>query len=177
MKFRCGAPLLAALAIGAAGCSGANSVGSGVNLHSNNSGGALSLGSTTTTTLAPDTTVASGPSPTTAPPATSAPASTAPPRTTPPTSATSVYTIDIESDTSGKPAFDPPNVAVYQGTDVKWVNTDIKAHSVVANDGAFTSPMIPPGGSWTWVANTVGSHSYADGTRPYAVGTVEVDAR
>ncbi|MHB1444791.1 MAG: DsbA family protein, partial [Acidimicrobiales bacterium] len=68
MKIGLGTVLVAALAVGAAGCSGTNSVGSGVNLHSNNSGGALSLGSTTTTTNASATTAASGPTPTTAPP-------------------------------------------------------------------------------------------------------------
>lgn len=167
--------LMVLLAVLLAGCSGSSSVGSGVNLHSSGGGGNLSLGSTTTA-AAGHSSAPSTAAPTTAPPTTSAPA-TSTPVTSPPTTAAAAYVIHINGDASGQPAFDPTNVAVYQGTTVEWINTDSKPHSVVASDGAFTSPSIPPGGRWSWVANTVGRHSYADGTRPYAVGTLEVAAR
>ncbi len=162
------------LAIGLAACGGSNSVGSGVNLHGSGGAGNLSLGSTTSTTAI---------TPTSAPPTTTSPAravtTTSPPTTAARTVTTvaSVYVIHINGDTSGQPAFAPTDVAVYQGTSVEWINSDSKPHSVVATDGAFTSPSIPPGGSWTWVANTAGRHDYADGTRPYATGTLEVAAR
>jgi len=155
-------------------CGGGNSVGSGVNLSGKGSGGALSLGSTTTTASASVTSTAPPTSrpaatATTAPPATAAPSTTAP--------SAPVYTITIEGDSSGASPFSPPNVAVYQDTPVKWVNADSKPHSVLAGDGAFNSGTIPPGGSWTWVATSVGKHSYADGTRPYAVGEIQVAPR
>lgn len=162
-----------ALAVLAA-CGGGNSVGSGVNLNSKGGGGALSLGSTTTTAAAVQTTSAAAPTTTQA----RAAATTAPPATAPPTTAAApVFTITIESDNSGQSPFSPPDAAVYAGTPVKWVNSDSKPHSVVANDGAFNSGTIPPGGSWTWVARVAGSHGYADGTRPYAVGTLQVANR
>lgn len=155
-------------------CGGGNSVGSGVNLNGKGSGGALSLGSTTTTAAAtPSTMAATATTRAAGPATTAAPATTAPPTT----AAAPVYTITIEGDNSGQSAFNPPNVAVYQGTPVKWVNADSKPHSVVASDGAFSSGTIAPGGSWTWVANSVGKHSYSDGTRPYAVGELQVAPR
>ena len=153
-------------------CGGNNAVGSGVNLHGSGGGGNLSLGSTTSTTAAAGnratTTSVAASAATTAPPTTVT-------RTTAP--APAAYIIHINGDTSGQPAFGPTNVAVYQGTTVEWINSDSKPHSVVATDGAFSSPTIPPGGSWSWVANTVGRHDYADGTRPYATGTLEVASR
>ncbi|HUZ43143.1 MAG TPA: hypothetical protein VMU63_01970 [Acidimicrobiales bacterium] len=171
MKFRVLAAVALAVGLVTAACGGGSSVGSGVNLNGKGGGGALSLGSTTTTTLVATTTIA--PTATTRAPSATP---TSPPPTSPRTTAppAPVYTITIESDSSGQPPFNPPDVAVYQGTPVKWVNSDSKAHSVVASDGAFNSGPIAPGASWTWVASSVGKHSYADGTRPYAVGTLEV---
>ncbi|HZU74548.1 MAG TPA: hypothetical protein VE990_17455 [Acidimicrobiales bacterium] len=175
MRTRTAIVALIALPTLLAACGGSNSVGSGVNLNNKGGGGALSLGSTTTTSgggAAPTTTrpVAT----TEAPAVTRAPATTAPPTTAP---QAQTFTITIESDTSGQPPFNPPDAAVYAGTPVKWVNADSKPHTVTANDGAFSSPSIAPGASFTWVANSVGKHNYADGTRPYAVGTLEVAAR
>ena len=161
-------------AFGLTGCGSSNAVGSGVNLHGSGGGGNLSLGSTTTTGAtgggagASSTTAA--PTPSTAPPTTAA-------HVTATTAAPAAYVIHINGDSSGQPAFAPTNVAVYQGTTVEWINSDSKAHSVVSTDGSFSSPSIPPGGSWSWVANTTGRHDYADGTRPYATGTVEVAPR
>jgi hypothetical protein len=49
--------------------------------------------------------------------------------------------------------------------------------SVVANDGTFRSPDIPPGGTFLYQATKAGSYQYQDGTRPYANGFVRVVAR
>jgi plastocyanin len=71
--------------------------------------------------------------------------------------------------------FDPSAVRVYKGSFVKWVNHDTVARSVESDDGkSFVSPSIPPGGSWTYTASTPGQFAYHDGTRPYAVATLEV---
>lgn len=174
MKLRILPVAAVAAALLFSACGGGNAVGSGVNLSGKGGGGALSLGSTTTTAAAA---VTSTTPPTTRPTSatTTAPRPTTAPTTTAP--AAPVYTITIEGDSSGASPFNPPNVAVYQGTPVKWVNADSKPHSVVSSDGAFNSGTIPPGGSWTWVANSVGKHSYADGTRPYAVGEIQVAPR
>jgi hypothetical protein len=46
--------------------------------------------------------------------------------------------------------------------------------SVVADNGAFTSPLLPPRSKFDYLANTAGTINCHDGTRPYAVGTLEV---
>jgi hypothetical protein len=37
--------------------------------------------------------------------------------------------------------------------------------------------MLQPGGTFRYAASTAGNFPYTDGTRPYAVGTIEVIAR
>ncbi len=44
---------------------------------------------------------------------------------------------------------------------VTWRNTDVKPHRVVGSDGTFSSPVIPPGGSWSHVFPP-GEYSYID---------------
>ena len=71
--------------------------------------------------------------------------------------------------------FAPKDATVKVGQTVKWVNQDTQARSVVSDDGrSFSSPAIAPGASWTYQANTPGTFAYHDGTRPYAVATLEV---
>lgn len=84
-----------------------------------------------------------------------------------------VIQISIRSDNAGS-AFDPSVVRVTKGGKVTWVNNDSTARSVEADGGAFNSGLIPPGGSWTWTATRSGRHDYHDGTRPYAVASLEV---
>ena len=84
-------------------------------------------------------------------------------------------TIKIQSDSAaGGSQFDPRTTRVSRGSVVRWVNVDKVARSVVADSNAFNSPSIPPGGHWDYTANTPGQFNYHDGTRPYAVGTLEV---
>jgi plastocyanin len=87
-------------------------------------------------------------------------------------------TVDVAilSDTSGSASqFDPSAVRIYRGGIIKWTNKDSVARSVQSDDAhSFASPTIPPGGSWTFQMNTAGQFPYHDGTRPYAVATVEV---
>jgi plastocyanin len=84
------------------------------------------------------------------------------------------FVITINGDNSTAPQFDPPAAAVAVGSVVKFVNADSKEHSVVDQKSAFRSPPIPPGGSWKYKAVTPGEYNYQDGTRPYAVGRLEV---
>jgi plastocyanin len=129
------------------------------------------LGARTTTTAGPATTVAErggqlgvgGATTTTRPTATTAPA---PKQQT--------FEIDINSDNAGATQFDPAAARVFKGTVVTWTNKDAVARSVEADNGAFRSPSIPPGGTFTLTANTPGSFNYHDGTRPYAVASLEV---
>ena len=167
--------ILALVAVAALGaCSEDNTVGEGVQTEGLEGGGQR-LGETTTT-AAPVTTAPAAAAPTTAAPTTTAKATatTAAPTTTAKPAATA-FEISIYSDTSGQSnQFEPRQAAVRRGTTVRFINKDSVARSVEAADGSFGSGPIAPGASWDYVADTPGQYNYADGTRPYAVGTLIV---
>lgn len=104
--------------------------------------------------------------------------STAPPTTAARVTATTrpvALTISIIKDA---PFFEPQDSSAYVGTNVVWVNRDAVPHSVVAQNGAFHSPNIPPGQSFTWVVAGSGTMTYTDAaTRPFATGTLTVLSR
>ena len=159
----------------AGACSEDNEVGSGVKVDKNAAGSNNRLGATTTTAAAPTTTAAA--TATTAAPTapTAAPKSTtttAAPTTTAPKA--TAFEISINGDNSGKKQFDPPQAGVRLGTVVRWVNTDSVDRVVQSEEAGFQSPPIPPGGSWEYKTDTKGTFNYQDGTRPYAVGVLQV---
>ncbi len=83
--------------------------------------------------------------------------------------------VAINSDSKGS-AFDPSAVRVSKGSKITWVNKDSVVRSVEADDGHFNSGNLSPGASFTYTANQIGKFNYHDGTRPYAVGSIEVVA-
>lgn len=174
--------LLLAAGLGLGACASSTKVGAGVHVGKTHGNANLTLPGQSnspspgaTTAGAPKGTAAT----TTAPPATQAVAS---PTTTEhaatATTAAKPFAIGIYGDVNSqnKPAFDPPDAAVYVGTPVVFTNYDTTARSVVAEGGAFKSPLIAPGASWTWVPRVAGTYNYQDGTRPYANGTIQVYA-
>ena len=151
-----------------AGCSEDNQVGSRelTDFEQKQQG---RLGSTTTAAAAPTTTAAAqqpGEQTTTT---RAAPATTAKP-------ATKGYEIKIQSDQSST-QFEPRVAQVFTGTPVTWTNTDSVPRSVEFADQSYVSGPIAPGASATFTANRAGEFNYSDGTRPYAVGTLRVQAR
>lgn len=129
------------------------------------------LGATTTTVSQSSTTVASklGVNATTTTTAKAATTSTTIDKS---------FIITINGDKSGAASqFDPSQASVYVGAVVKWVNKDSVARSVVAQNGLFRSPPIPPGGNFVYQATKAGDYAYQDGTRPYANGFLRVVAR
>lgn len=83
--------------------------------------------------------------------------------------------VRICDDTQGCPnQFDPRIAIVGVGGKVRFKNTGTKTYSVQATNGAFSSPPIKPGAVWVYTATTRGQFDYADGSRPYAVGTIQV---
>jgi plastocyanin len=78
---------------------------------------------------------------------------------------------------SGPSQFEPAQAAAYVGGVFRWTNKDSVARSVLADDGSFTSPSLPPGGTFELKAQKAGTFNYHDGTRPYAVGAIQVIAR
>jgi plastocyanin len=163
-----------------AACGEDNKVGEGVDLGVKSQVEQERLGARTTTTAPPDTAPPSqekaSVGATTAPPTTQPPApTTAPPTTQAPEKV--AIEISINGDSSGTTQFEPSQSRVFAGSLVRWTNKDTVARSVEADGGAFNSGMLEPGQSFTYRADQVGRFNYTDGTRPYAVGALEVIAR
>lgn len=161
--------LAAALFLGA--CSSDNKVGEGVDLSIGNQVDQQRLGQATTT-VAPPTTAPGAPSGGGALGRATTTAPTTPPTTEAPKP--QFFEISINGDNSGTSQFNPSAVAVGKGVTVRWTNKDSVARSVEAENGAFNSGPIQPGGTFLWKADKVGAFNYTDGTRPYAVGRIEV---
>jgi plastocyanin len=175
------APFVALLFLVLSACGEDNKVGEGVDLGIKNQVEQERLGARTTTTAAAVTTAPpqqqkASVGATTAPP-TTAPAATttAPPTTQAPEKI--AIEISINGDSSGTTQFEPSQTRVFSGSLVKWTNKDSVARSVEADDGTFKSGSLEPGQSFTYRADKVGRFNYTDGTRPYAVGALEVIAR
>jgi plastocyanin len=98
------------------------------------------------------------------------------PTTQPPPPA---FAITINSDAGGATTtqFDPSEARVYVNTVVRWINHDSVPRSVAADNHAFASSLLPPGGVFEYHALTPGTFNYHDGTRPYAVGVLQVVGR
>ncbi len=71
-------------------------------------------------------------------------------------------------------AFSPATVTIATADAVKWTNKDTKTHQVVANNGAFASPIIAAGHAWTHRFNTAGTYKYHDALHPALTGKVVV---
>ena len=70
--------------------------------------------------------------------------------------------------------FSPASVTIATGSAVKWTNSDTKDHQVVANNGAFASPIIKPGRTYSHTFNTSGTYRYHDALHPALTGRVIV---
>jgi plastocyanin len=167
----------------ASGCSSQNHVGTTSLENFKGSGGPAGLGGPSSSAKPSQGAATTQPPPvrtTPADPIRSAHATTAPPaavpvRTTPPASASHVtLTISIGSDSASAGPFNPPAARIYKGTCASFVNRDVTPRSVVADAGSFTSGTIAPGKSWTYCGKQVGTFNYHDGTRPYAVASLQV---
>lgn len=80
--------------------------------------------------------------------------------------------------------FNPPVVTIRPGTKVRWLNQDETAHTSTSADysadattqpaGAWNSPILDPGRSWTRTFDAAGTFPYACSIHPYIKGTVKV---
>ena len=158
------------IALAAAGCSSKKSVGQNLSTGFNNSGsGRLGDRASTTTTAAPTSTTAKPVTTTTVKPATT---TTAKPAQAQPVA----LEISIRPDTATS-QFDPSQGRIFTGTCARFTNRDTQARSAEADDGAFNTGSIAPGASANVCLPAAGKHGYHDGTRPYAVGSLEAVAR
>lgn len=71
-------------------------------------------------------------------------------------------------------AFSPNSMTVSQGDTVTWTNNDAVSHTVTANDGTWTSPLLAPGTSYTHQFNATGDFSYHCSVHPSMTGVVHV---
>lgn len=71
-------------------------------------------------------------------------------------------------------AFGPLRVEVPPGAVVEWVNRDAVVHTATAEDGAWDSGGIRPGGSWRARFDEPGIYPYFCGPHPFMKGVVIV---
>ena len=71
-------------------------------------------------------------------------------------------------------AFAPADVEVPAGTEVVWSNDDPTAHTVTADDGAFDSGTLDPGGTFRAVLEREGTVRYRCLIHPSMQGTITV---
>jgi plastocyanin len=70
--------------------------------------------------------------------------------------------------------FVPASVRVRAGTAVVWRNSDQLAHTVTAEDGSWTSPLIDPGRTYRRVFDTAGTYRITCTPHPFMKAVVEV---
>ena len=70
--------------------------------------------------------------------------------------------------------FTPSRVRVRAGSAVIWKNDDQVAHTVTAEDGSWTSPLIDPGKSYRHVFDTPGTYNIICTPHPFMKAVVEV---
>jgi plastocyanin len=70
--------------------------------------------------------------------------------------------------------FKPEDVSIKPGDTVTWRNTDTTERQVVADTGAFKSPVLEPGESWSRQFGVESSHSYHEETNTSLTGAVHV---
>jgi plastocyanin len=69
-------------------------------------------------------------------------------------------------------AFTPKNLTVNYGDTVKWKNADKVNHQLVADNGAFASPILRPGDWYPFTFKNAGKFSYHDALKPALKGTI-----
>jgi plastocyanin len=73
-----------------------------------------------------------------------------------------------------KAGFSPVTVTIATGDTVKWTNKDTVNHQVVADTGAFASPILAPNKDYSFTFRASGTYRYRDALEPAERGTVKV---
>lgn len=74
----------------------------------------------------------------------------------------------------GQAVYAPSTLFVAKGGTVTWVNDDTVSHTVAADNGSFTSPVLAPGQTYSRTFKKVGAISYSDYLTPNMVGEITV---
>jgi plastocyanin len=80
-------------------------------------------------------------------------------------------TIQVKITATG---FTPKTATIDQGDTVRWTNADKINHQLVANNGAFASPIIRPGQTYSFLFNTAGKINYHDALHPALTGAITI---
>jgi len=80
----------------------------------------------------------------------------------------------LQIDISGF-AFGPADVTVPAGTTVTWMNLDGAPHKVVSDDGAWQSPTLEDGESFSFTLDTPGTYAYHCSIHPSMQATITVE--
>jgi plastocyanin len=90
-----------------------------------------------------------------------------------PTGGSSV-TIVSGAQTLTTTAFSPNPLTIAVGTTVTWMNQDNTSHTATANNGAFDTGIVAPGGQASKQFTTAGSFAYHCSLHPNMVATITV---
>jgi plastocyanin len=93
---------------------------------------------------------------------------------TPPSGAAVASPVAADAITIRNFAFGPQVVTVTQGATVHWTNHDSEAHTVTSDAGAFNSPVLQPGASFSFTFSKPGTYSYHCSIHPFMTGKVVV---
>jgi plastocyanin len=70
--------------------------------------------------------------------------------------------------------YSPANLTIKAGDSVIWTNKDDRDHTVIAQDGSFSSPVIRRGETFTFQFDKAGKYSYGCKLHPRMKGTIIV---
>jgi plastocyanin len=77
--------------------------------------------------------------------------------------------VNIERD-----GFRPTSRTITEGDTVRWTNRDTVNHQVVSDSGAFVSPILRPGASFSFTFRASGTYRYRDALEPAERGAIVV---
>lgn len=86
-----------------------------------------------------------------------------------PATAATTKTVSIK-----RTAFSPSTVSIVAGDSIRWRNDDTRDHQVVSTTGAFASPVLRPGRTYTFRFDVAGTYRYRDALNPSVTGTIKV---
>ncbi len=86
-----------------------------------------------------------------------------------PATAATTKTVSIK-----RAAFSPATVNIIAGDSIRWRNDDTQNHQIVSTTGAFASPVLARGKTYTFRFDVAGTYNYRDALHPSVTGTVKV---
>jgi len=71
-------------------------------------------------------------------------------------------------------AFNPGTLTVSNGTTITWINNDNVGHTVIAENGLFSSGALTKGEKFTYTFTIPGTYNYSCSIHPSMKGTIIV---